>query len=65
MSRSETEKIMGSDLPQKETNKMTVIELIAELERLVAEGHGNAEVLAEHEAVEEAVYIERLDEVRL
>ena len=44
---------------------MTVIELIAALEKLVAEGHEDAEVYAEHEAVEEAVYIERLDEVRL
>lgn len=44
---------------------MTVIELIAELERLVAEGHGDAEVCAGHEEIVDAVYIERLDEVRL
>lgn len=44
---------------------MTVKELIIALEELVAEGHGDCEVYYPHGHVEEAVYIERLDEVEL
>lgn len=44
---------------------MTVNELIVELQKLVEEGHGDVEVYYPHGHVEEAVYIERLDEVEL
>lgn len=44
---------------------MTVNELIIALEKLVAEGHGDAQVYAGHEVVEEAVYSPRLEVVKL
>lgn len=44
---------------------MTVNELIIALEKLVAEGHGDAKVFAQREAIEEAVYSERFEIVNL
>lgn len=44
---------------------MTVNELIIALEKLVAEGHGDAKVFAGYEAVEEAVYSQRREVVKL
>lgn len=40
---------------------MTVNELITRLQELVAEGHGNCEIVADHNCVEEATYNERLN----
>jgi ribonuclease HI len=57
MSRSETRK------KRKEEKKMTVNELIAALQELVEQGHGDVEVFSDHNAVEEAYYVERLDAV--
>lgn len=42
---------------------MTVNELIAELQRMVAEGHGEAEVWASHGTPEGAWYNERTGSV--
>ena len=42
---------------------MTVNELIAELQRMVAEGHGDAEVWASRGTPEEAWYNERTGSV--
>lgn len=44
---------------------MTVNELIVALQELAEQGHGEAQVYANHEAVEEAVYSERLEIVKL
>jgi hypothetical protein len=42
---------------------MTVNELIAALQELVEQGHGDVKVFSDHNVVEEAYYVERLDEV--
>ena len=44
---------------------MTLNELIARLQELANEGHGEATVIANHEAVEEANFIERDNTVYL
>lgn len=57
MSKSETQ--------GKEVNKMTVNELIARLQELVAEGRGECKVASDHNYVEEATYNKRLDVVEV
>ena len=44
---------------------MTVNELIARLQELAAEGHGECEVVADHNYVEDAIYNARLDRVEV
>ena len=44
---------------------MTVNELIARLQELAAEGHGECEIAADHNYVEDAIYNERLDRVEV
>lgn len=44
---------------------MTVNELIAELQRMVAEGHGDAEVWASHGIPDGAYYNEKMDLVEI
>lgn len=44
---------------------MTVNELIIALQELAEQGHGDVEVFYPHGHVEEAYYVERLDEVYL
>ena len=44
---------------------MTVNELIARLQELAAEGHGDCEVVTNHNYVEDAIYNERLDLVEV
>jgi ribonuclease HI len=60
MSRSET-------LKQKEmeNKKMTVKELIEALQEMVEQGHGDCEVVSDHNDVEEVFYNKRLDRVEV
>lgn len=44
---------------------MTVNELIARLQELVTEGHGECEVVADHNCVEDAIYNTRFDRVEV
>lgn len=44
---------------------MTVNELIARLQEIAAEGHGECEVVADHNYVEDATYIKRFNWVEV